>query len=207
MLKAQRQRALMGVLKAHEYASFHELATSFGVSAMTVRRDALRLQQEGLLRIIAGGVTCVPPPLPTTSADYSGMAEHLGPGAVVFCSAGVDVAALLDVCPRAFGITLVTHDLRVPEALCHDPRIADIIAVGGLVDRSRSLSTGAPAATVIALLCLHLAVLVPEAHHSLEWAKEDSALLDAVLVNADHVYWLGKDQPGSTTMPSSSATR
>lgn len=52
---AERRRRLFEIVRAHHTVSVIELAETFNVSAMTIRRDLYLLQQEGLVEAVHGG--------------------------------------------------------------------------------------------------------------------------------------------------------
>lgn len=57
MPRAERDQKILSALRLSRYASVSELARSFAVSEETIRRDLKRLERDGLVEKVHGGVT------------------------------------------------------------------------------------------------------------------------------------------------------
>lgn len=69
VVRGRREHTLR-VIRERGEIRLEDLATEFGVSLMTTRRDLEWLAEQGLVRQIRGWVTAAPPLLTETSADY-----------------------------------------------------------------------------------------------------------------------------------------
>jgi DeoR/GlpR family transcriptional regulator of sugar metabolism len=146
-LPAQRRQE---ILRAVRSGSTHvsELAESFGVSEMTVRRDLRRLAREGKLERVRGGAVnaSTERPFAETVVERFEAKDRIGAAAARLVDDGqtvmIDIGTTtLQVAHHLHGrdITVVTTSLAVYEELVADPAI-ELILPGGVVRRNyRSL--------------------------------------------------------------------
>ena len=146
-LPAQRRQA---ILRAVRSGSSHvsELASSFGVSEMTVRRDLHALASQGKLERVRGGAvsSAVEPPFEQTVVERFDAKDRIGAAAAAMVEDGqtvmIDIGTTtLQAAHHLHGreITVVTSSLAVLEELLPDPAI-ELVLPGGLVRRNyRSL--------------------------------------------------------------------
>lgn len=144
---AQRRREILGAVRA---GSTHvaELAQTFAVSQMTVRRDLAVLAAEGKLERVRGGAVKVgaEPPFEETVVERAGAKARIGGVAAAQIRDGqtvmIDIGTTtLMAAQHLHGrrITVVTSSLAVYEELAPDPAI-ELLLPGGLVRRNyRSL--------------------------------------------------------------------
>ncbi|GAB3953746.1 hypothetical protein GCM10027614_59630 [Micromonospora vulcania] len=146
MLAQQRQAAILERVRATGGVRVTELATEFGVSDMTIRRDLEALHERGLLAKVHGGATVAGP----SSTDEPGFhaksvrqlsekaaiadraAQLVRPGAAVALSAGTTTAELARRLVDVPGLTVVTNSLPV----------AEILHAGGRPDQTVVLTGG-----------------------------------------------------------------
>jgi DeoR/GlpR family transcriptional regulator of sugar metabolism len=137
------------ILRAVRSGSAHvgELAQSFGVSEMTVRRDLRELARNGRLERVRGGaVSNAEPPFEQTVVERYEAKDRIGAAAAALVRDGQTV--MIDIGTttlqaahhlRGSRITVVTTSLAVYEELVPDPRI-ELLLPGGIVRRNyRSL--------------------------------------------------------------------
>ncbi|WP_221585519.1 DeoR/GlpR family DNA-binding transcription regulator [Microbacterium sp. G2-8] len=140
---SSRQRAIVQDLKERGFVSTTELAATYEVSDMTIRRDARRLAQTGAARSVHGGLM-----LPHGTMHGVGFAARAGEDAEakrriaaacvtlissserVFVDAGTTAYAVASALPQSFSGTLITHSAPVMQAALHLPN-ARTIALGG----------------------------------------------------------------------------
>jgi DeoR/GlpR family transcriptional regulator of sugar metabolism len=125
-----------------------ELAESFGVSEMTVRRDLRALAREGKLERVRGGAVnaSTERPFAETAVERFDAKDRIGAAAARLVEDGqtvmIDIGTTtLQVAHHLHGraITVVTTSLAVYEELVDDPAI-ELILPGGVVRRNyRSL--------------------------------------------------------------------
>lgn len=172
----ERRAELERLVAADGYIASGEVAQRLGVSEMTVRRDLRLLEQEGVLRRVAGGATVASAGVPFERRDEVGatqkraiaeLAAAEAAGAeVVALDAGTTVAA---VAPLLRGSTIVTHSLPVIEALSRRPE-AGLIAAGGHYQPDTRCFAG------------------PLAEETLRGVRCDVALLSATAVGLDGLW-------------------
>jgi DeoR/GlpR family transcriptional regulator of sugar metabolism len=138
------------ILRAVRSGSAHvgELAESFGVSEMTVRRDLRELASDGRLERVRGGAVSatVEPPFEQTVVERYEAKDRIGAAAAALVRDGETV--MIDIGTttlqaahhlRGSRITVVTTSLAVYEELVPDPGI-ELLLPGGIVRRNyRSL--------------------------------------------------------------------
>lgn len=144
---AQRRQE---ILRAVRSGATHvaDLATSFGVSEMTVRRDLLELARDGKIERVRGGALSASdePPFEKTAVERLDAKDRIGAAAAALVEDGqtvmVDIGTTtLQAARHLHGrnITVVTSSLAVYEELVPDPAI-ELVLPGGVVRRNyRSL--------------------------------------------------------------------
>lgn len=146
-IPAQRRQ---DILRAVRSGSTHvsELATSFGVSEMTVRRDLRALAREGKLERVRGGAVnaSTERPFAETAIERFDAKNRIGAAAASLVEDGqtvmIDIGTTtLQAAHHLHGrnITVITTSLAVYEELVPDPAI-ELMLPGGVVRRNyRSL--------------------------------------------------------------------
>jgi DeoR/GlpR family transcriptional regulator of sugar metabolism len=147
MLPAQRRQEILRAVRSGT-AMVSELATSFGVSEMTVRRDLQLLEDDGKLSRVHGGAIDFDAerPFAETVVERLQAKDSIGRAAARLVQDGqtvmIDIGTTtLQLARHLHGraITVVTSSLAVLEELLPDPGI-ELVLPGGLVRRNyRSL--------------------------------------------------------------------
>ncbi|PZG13598.1 DeoR family transcriptional regulator [Micromonospora craterilacus] len=212
MLAQQRQAAILDRVRATGGVRVGELATEFGVSDMTIRRDLDLLHERGLLAKVHGGATAA------GSTDEPGFqaksvrqqaekaaiaaraAQLVRPGAAIALSAGTTTAELARRLVDVPALTVVTNSLPVAEILHGQGRDDQTVVLTGGV-RTPSDALVGPLA-VGAVRSLHLDLLFLGVHGvtdragfttpNLLEAETNRALVaaaDRLVVLADHSKW------------------
>ncbi|MBM0233839.1 DeoR/GlpR transcriptional regulator [Micromonospora sp. STR1_7] len=214
MLAQQRQTAILERVRSAGGVRVTDLATEFGVSDMTIRRDLEALHERGLLAKVHGGATAAGPSstdepgfhaksvrqLPEKAAIADRAAQLVRPGAAVALSAGTTTAELARRLVDVPGLTVVTNSLPVAEVLHAGGRPDQTVVLTGGV-RTPSDALVGPLA-VDAIRTLHLDLLFLGVHGiteragfttpNLMEAETDRALVaaaDRLVVLADHTKW------------------
>ena len=140
---AQRRQEILRAIRAGA-THVGELAESFGVSEMTVRRDLDELAREGQIERVRGGAVCVgaEPPFDQTVIERYDAKDRIGAAAAALVSPGQTVmldigTTTLQVARHLHGraITVVTSSLAVYDELKSDEAI-ELILPGGVVRRN-----------------------------------------------------------------------
>lgn len=125
-----RRRAILEAVGDDGFASVTELSRVLGVSDMTVRRDLRKLEQQGQVRVVHGGVSLLngaghsPAFAGRTGLQANGKkaiaraaaSRVQGSGAVAI-DAGTTTYAAMQALPNDFSGTIVTHSIPVMHLL------------------------------------------------------------------------------------------
>ncbi|MGM7698612.1 DeoR/GlpR family DNA-binding transcription regulator [Microbacterium sp. A84] len=151
---ARRQGMLEMVLDAG-FLTTTELSDVFGVSEMTIRRDANRLVEAGMLRNVHGGVAALPASPVGSGRDYSMRARASSAAKraiareavtraldseVVAFDAGTTCAAVAELFQPKRPVSVVSHSLIVINELSERENVTVIGTGGALHVRSKSFS-------------------------------------------------------------------
>jgi DeoR/GlpR family transcriptional regulator of sugar metabolism len=214
MLAPQRQAAILDRVRAAGGVRVTDLATEFGVSDMTIRRDLESLADRGLLAKVHGGATSMRP----GSTDEPGFAaksirqrtekaaiaaraaQFVTPGIAVALSAGTTTAELAQRLVDVPELTVVTNSIPVADVFYRAGRADQTVVLTGGV-RTPSDALVGPVA-VAAIRSLHLDLLFLGVHGmsdragfttpNLMEADTNRALVAAaerLVVLADHTKW------------------
>lgn len=172
----ERREHLERLVSADGYIASAEVAQRLGVSEMTVRRDLRLLEEQGVVRRVAGGATIASAGVPFERRDAVGAAQkraiaalavrEIAGAEVVALDAGTTVAA---AAPLLRGTTIVTHSLPVIEALSGEAEPLLIAAGGHYQPDTRSFAG-------------------PFAEETLRGVRCDVALLSATAVGTDGLW-------------------
>jgi DeoR/GlpR family transcriptional regulator of sugar metabolism len=146
-IPAQRRQDILRAVRAGA-THVSDLAVSFGVSEMTVRRDLRALAREGKLERVRGGAVNASgePPFEQTAVERFEAKDRIGAAAAALVHDGQTV--MIDIGTttlqaarhlRGRRITVITTNLAAYEELFGDPAI-ELVLPGGIVRRNyRSL--------------------------------------------------------------------
>lgn len=166
-----RRARLLELVREQGFCATGELVRALGVSDMTVRRDAQRLADEGLVRIVHGGVSVLPQSALDGSGDYEerasrmtlakqavgrGAAALVKPGDTVALDAGTTVLELARNLPSDESFTVVTHSATVLHELL-GRELVQVVGIGGVLHHETKSFAGA--STLSALSSLHVQTL------------------------------------------------
>src|SRR4051794_27208325 len=145
MLAQQRQAAILDRVRAAGGVRVSELATEYGVSDMTIRRDLESLADRGLLAKVHGGATTVSP----GSAHEPGFeaksvrqraekatiamraAALVSPGDAIALSAGTTTAELAQRLVDVPSLTVVTNSIPVADVFYRAGRPDQTVVLTG----------------------------------------------------------------------------
>src|SRR6195952_3202830 len=161
MIPDQRRESMLRQLRKHQVLSVHQLMEMFECSHMTVRRDIALLEEEGRAYSVTGGVRIASQVHSEPSHQSKAVTELAHKQAMARLAAGLLHAEMtvyldagtstLEIVPHIValaGMTVVTNDFGVVNALA-DAAHVDVIHTGGLLDHpNRSCVGGLAAATL-----------------------------------------------------------
>lgn len=167
MLKDERHRRILDLLRDEGRVVASELPDRIGVSGHTVRRDLAELADAGRLQRVHGGAVARSPVAGTYAQreeqQVAGKAEVaraaatlLEPDAIAIFDGGTTALALVAAMPADHRGTVVTHSPLVAAALASRPGV-EVVIVGGTLDARAMVAVGAQTIrgyeTVTADLC------------------------------------------------------
>lgn len=161
-----RRSRIVELLREQSYCGQAEIAQLFGVSEMTVRRDARRLAAEGLVRAVRGGIIKIDEPAvgidfrlrvqrrPDTKQRIARAAlEMITPGTTIALDAGTTTLELARLLVPPLRVKVVTASLPALNVLAGRPEI-ETIGLGGTLNPE--LQNFAGPLTLLALRHLHV---------------------------------------------------
>ncbi len=167
---ARRDR-IVGMLDEVGYFTTAEIAAQFGVSEMTIRRDITRLEREGRVRSVHGGVASAGQSV-GAGTDYSERSStsrrvkraiaavaaeaHLPADGIIAIDAGTTTAMVASLLPAERRLNVISHSLPVLTIIA-GMRGVSLTALGGTFHPT-SLSFTGPQTTE-AISHLHVSTL------------------------------------------------
>ncbi|RWA70769.1 DeoR/GlpR family DNA-binding transcription regulator [Mesorhizobium sp.] len=163
MLTEERHQFIRDRLAADGKVLAGELASRFGVSEDTVRRDLRELAKAGQLRRVYGGAV---PAAPFAAATISQRSSHaveekhrlakaavrvLASGQALFIDGGSTNEAIARAIPRDIELTVATNSLGVASALADLP-LVELIVLGGRYIRDLGTCVGGDTLAAVAQL-------------------------------------------------------
>jgi DeoR/GlpR family transcriptional regulator of sugar metabolism len=152
MLTEERHDIIRGRLMTRGRVLASELASQFGVSEDTVRRDLRELARAGICRRVYGGAIAPAPYAGPISLRKTQGAEAkarlakaavglLSAGQTIFIDAGSTNIAIANAVPQDVALTIATNSIAVANALSDNPSIR-LVMLGGVFDRERGACLG-----------------------------------------------------------------
>ncbi|GLQ82902.1 DeoR family transcriptional regulator [Mesorhizobium huakuii] len=163
MLTDQRHQLIRDRLAAEGSVLAGELASRFGVSEDTVRRDLRELAKAGHCRRVYGGAVAAAPFAATPIGLRGGHAVEekarlastavalLASGQTLFIDGGSTNTAIAKAIPRDLELTIATNSLGVASALSDHP-LVELTVLGGRFVRDLGTCVGADTLAAIAQL-------------------------------------------------------
>ncbi|APU14903.1 MULTISPECIES: DeoR/GlpR family DNA-binding transcription regulator [Actinoalloteichus] len=171
LIPDQRRELLLKHLRGQMVLSVHQLTEILGVSHMTVRRDIAALEREGRAFSVPGGVRIASQVRQEPSFVDKSMTERpqklamareaarlLRDDATVYLDAGTTMLAMVPHVLEHTGMTVVTNDFSVVDALVGCTEV-ELIHVGGRIEHANRSSVGRLAARTLEQLSLDLAFI------------------------------------------------
>ena len=155
MLKEERRRNILALLRREGKVVARELSESLQISEDTIRRDLNELAATGLLQRVHGGAL---PQTPTAipyhhrereastakSAIAAACLDLLQPGQVIVIDSGTTALRIAQELPADFRATVVTNSVPVLETLAAHACV-EVIGIGGRLFKEARCLVGAQA--------------------------------------------------------------
>lgn len=166
-----RRERLVALVRQRGFCSTTELVEELGVSDMTVRRDVRRLEAEGEMRWVHGGVSVRHATLQTSefttrAGRSAGAKQHIARAGVellraddvVAFDAGTSAFAAAALLPADYSGHVVTHSIPVMQHVLHVPG-ATVVGLGGELHHASQAFVGPSTVEGIARLRVRLLFL------------------------------------------------
>jgi DeoR/GlpR family transcriptional regulator of sugar metabolism len=142
----QRRQMILALLRQEGKVVAGELATRLKVSIDTIRRDLNQLAQEGFMqRVHGGGLPASPSLNPVLQRQFTDLdkkqliaekaVQLIQNGAVAFVDCGTTALEVVRAVDPQIQFTMITHSTRAALALAEKGGLADVILLGGRIDR------------------------------------------------------------------------
>lgn len=171
MIPVERHQQILALVSERGVVSIAELTELLGVSHMTIRRDLQKLEQQGTVIPVSGGVQASErlasePSHQDKEAMFSQQKASIGklaaslipPNSCIYLDAGTTTLALARQISDRADITVVTNDFVIASYLIEFSQCA-IIHTGGTVCRENRSCVGDAAAQALHNLFIDLAFI------------------------------------------------
>lgn len=168
---SERQREILSLAESQGFVTIENLAQRFQVSAQTVRRDIIALDEAGLLQRFHGGAGSnervetmrlghahkkdLSPDAKRRIAERAAALVH--DGATLFLDVGTTIEAAAEALNRRKGLRVFTNNLRA--ALQFEPALHDVHVLGGTLSGRDGSLTGGGVVTALSGLNLDFALI------------------------------------------------
>lgn len=160
MLSIERQSIIIEAAKKNGAVKTDELIKMFDVSAETIRRDLLALEEQGVLRRVYGGAVVCGGSVPNKNIDERRedfkaqkkelvrfATELISEGDIIAIDEGTTALRFADIIAERFNnLIVVTHSLDVLQRLIKNPDI-EVVLCGGSYLRNENALCGELTAT------------------------------------------------------------
>lgn len=161
MIPVERHRSILALLKKQEVISISELKELLQVSHMTIRRDISKLEAEGRVLSVTGGVQLSESLQNEESHDDKALQNHsekenisllafeqIKENKVIYLDAGTTTLEIAKRFAQLPGLTIITNDFVIADYLISHSECT-VYHTGGKVDRANKSSLGYKAAQTI----------------------------------------------------------
>jgi DeoR/GlpR family transcriptional regulator of sugar metabolism len=157
---SERRRKILGLLQQEGKVVTAELTTRLKVSIDTIRRDLNQLARDGLIqRVHGGGLPASPALKPVLQRQFGEQTEKqavavkaaqlLQNGVVVFIDSGTTAVEVARAVDPQMEFTMITHNPRAALALLERGSRAEVILLGGRMDRHELVTVSPSTVTEI----------------------------------------------------------
>ncbi len=161
MIPIERHQRILALVEQRGAVSINELTEILGVSHMTIRRDVSKLEEQGLLVSVSGGVRAVsrlaaePSHLVKSTLQSEEKqaigalaASHIAKNSCIYLDAGTTTLALARAILDRNDLPVVTNDFEITQLLI-DASQCGVIHTGGTLCRENRSCVGESAARTL----------------------------------------------------------
>lgn len=171
MIPAERQKMLLNLLFERGVVSINTLTETLGVSHMTIRRDIQRLETEGKVSSVSGGVQLLErltsePTFDDKSQHFHSQklaigikaTEFVPENSTIYLDAGTTTLEVAKQLSWRTDLLIVTNDFMIANFLINNGQ-SELIHIGGKVNKINRSSVGELAAKTLRQLSIDLAFI------------------------------------------------
>ncbi|QUJ69572.1 DeoR/GlpR transcriptional regulator (plasmid) [Photobacterium sp. GJ3] len=207
MIPAERQRAILAILSNHQVISIHELTEQLDVSHMTVRRDIAKLEADGRVMSVSGGVQLsesIHLELPHDDKmahqhdEKVKIGQHaatlIRPHSTIYLDAGTTILEIAHQLAQRDDLTVITNDFAIAAFLIAHSDCA-LYHTGGKVDRQNQSCVGDKAASLLREMNIDLAFISTSSwnQRGISTPNEDKVMVKRAIINAAKTNYLVTD--------------
>ena len=198
VIPAERQRAIIALLGYEKIISFNQLADELKVSHMTIRRDIARLEEQGKVVSVSGGVQLTETMSHEPSHDTKRSLHHeskvvigryaaelIPQGATVYLDAGTTTLEIANHISQRDDLLIVTNDFVITSFLMSNSN-CDLYHTGGKIDRENKSCVGDKTARMLQAINIDLAFVSTSSwdQRGISTPSEDKVLVKQAIVNS-----------------------
>lgn len=198
MIPVERHQQILALVAERGVISIAELTERLGVSHMTIRRDLQKLEEQGAVISVSGGVQSAERlAIEPSHQDKEGMfsqqksaigqlaARQIPATSCVYLDAGTTTLALAKHLSDRNDLTVVTNDFVIAAYLMESSQ-CKIIHTGGTVNRENRSCVGEAAAQTLRNLFIDLAFISASSWslRGLSTPSEDKVMVKKAIVEA-----------------------
>lgn len=171
MIPAERQQALLNLIHQQGIVSINTLVEKLGVSHMTVRRDIQKLEEEGKVISVSGGVQLLERLASEPTHDDKSLlatnekiaigkeaAKLVKPNSTIYLDAGTTTLEIAKQIAHEKDLLVITNDFVIAQYLMVNGQ-CNIIHSGGLINKSNRSSIGELAAQFLRQVAVDIAFI------------------------------------------------
>ena len=169
MIPAERQRTILSLLSKQEVASINELVETLAVSHMTIRRDIAKLEQQGKVLSVSGGVQLTQLIHQEASHEAKSIlqaSEKISIGTLasqiipedstVYLDAGTTILEVAHAIASRDDLLIITNDFVIANYLIQDGK-SEIYHTGGRIDRENKSCVDSKVADFLSTMNIDIA--------------------------------------------------
>lgn len=207
MIPAERQRAILALLSNQEVISISDLTRQLDVSHMTIRRDIGKLESDGRVMSVSGGVQLTETIHSELSHEakitqYRNEKAEIGIYAsslikqnmTVYLDAGTTTLEIAHQLTLRNDVMVVTNDFAIADFLMNNSE-CNLYHTGGKVDRKNQSCIGDKAAKMLRGLNIDVAFVSTSSwnQRGISTPSEDKVLVKQAIVASSQLNYLVSD--------------
>lgn len=207
MIPAERQRAILALLSNQQVISINDLTQQLDVSHMTIRRDIAKLEADGRVMSVSGGVQLtesihleLPHDDKITQQREEKVkiglhaAELIRPHSTIYLDAGTTTLEIAHQLTQRADLTIITNDFAIAAYLMANSECV-LYHTGGKVDRHNQSCVGEKAANLLREMNIDQAFVSTSSWNlrGISTPSEDKVLVKKAIVAAAQNNYLVTD--------------